>query len=383
MAAHARLAPSAASRWMACSGSVALGEKAQSLLGPERQSSYAALGTALHEAAEHLLSDWDLPNEVVIGMEFHEVTVEENHLDRFIPYVDLVKSLGGEQFYEVRVILDEELVWGTADAIVIYCKKGIWRMAVIDLKTGSGVTVNAYKNYQLLVYAIGAFKIFDLLYPIKYIDMVISQPATRETPDVWTVDNLEIEEYHKEILIAMARVAEFPTAYTAGETQCRWCRGKALCPALAAEVERTNDMVLSEMTAANMADALELVPLVKAWVDGVEDFSKDFMLEGNAVPGYKVVGGRRSRGWEDVDLAQRYLKARVPKFQANCFTSKFKSPAQIETMLRKVEPRKEVDMGKLATWREGNPTIAKESDRRESIGPGSRAAADFAEVANE
>lgn len=329
------------------------------------------------------MNDWGRLHGDVVGLTFHEIKVEEEHLDRFIPYVELVKSLGGEQFYEVRVTLDEELVWGTADAVVVYCKKGIWRMAVVDLKTGSGVAVDAFENYQLLVYAIGAFKQFDMLYPIKYIDMVISQPVLRETPSVWTLDNLEIEEYHNEILKAMARVAEFPNTYTPGEVQCRWCRGRALCPALEAEVTKAKEMDLTEMTGANMQDALDLVPLVKAWLDGVDNFSKDFMLEGNEVPGYKVVGGRRSRGWEDQDKVIRYLKARVPKFQHNCYNMKLKTPAQVEKMLKSVEPRRPVEMDKLAVWKEGNPTIARESDKREAIVPGNRAAADFAEVADE
>lgn len=381
MTKHARLAPSAASRWMNCSGSVALSEKAQSLLGPEVQSVYAASGSALHEAAELVLHD---PETVVVGQTFNGVLVEEEHLSRFMPYVDYVNGIidkyDADLYIEVKVIFHEDLVWGTADAVICFIdKKGFSHLVVVDLKTGSGVKVYAFENYQLLIYAIGAFEQFDFVYDFDYITMVISQPPLDHHSE-WRIDNLELIEYQDKIMTAMARVAEFPHAYTAGEDQCRWCRGKALCPALEAEVTRARDMDLSVMTGDNMADALILVPLVKAWIDGVENFSKDYMMEGHAIEGYKVVGGRRSRGWGDVDRAQRYLKARIPKFQHNCFNMKFKSPSQIETMLRGVEPRREVDMESLAAWKEGNPTIALESDRRDSIGPGSRAAADFGEL---
>ncbi len=48
--AHARLSPSAAERWMTCPGSVKLSEAIQ-----DRESQYAAEGTAAHELAEHIL----------------------------------------------------------------------------------------------------------------------------------------------------------------------------------------------------------------------------------------------------------------------------------------------------------------------------------------
>lgn len=386
MSAHARLAPSAASRWMKCPGSVALGEKAESLLGTtETQSAPAALGTALHEAAEDCLKRGEFPAETV-GRVYNEIQVQPEHIERFEAYVTLVRGLveefGGEPFYEVRVHFSEDC-WGTADCCIVYQKKGIWRLAVIDLKTGSGVAVDAWENYQLLVYGIGAYDQLAMLGydEIKYIDLVISQPILRDKPSIWTVDNLELEVYRQEILDGIERVEDFPTMYEASEDACRWCRGRAICPALSAKMEESRKIDLALMTSDNLAEALDLVPLVKAWISGVEDFSKEFMLEGNLVPGYKVVQGRRMRGWVDIDKAQRYLKARVPKFQANCFNMKFKTPAQIEKMLRTVEARKEVDMDKIVKWSEGSPTIADETDSRdEYVRPG--AAKDFAEVAD-
>lgn len=133
------------------------------------------------------------------------------------------------------------------------------------------------------------------------------------------------------------------------------------------------------MLLADMSEAMTKVPLMKAWIKGVEDAMKQTLLEnGESIEGWKVVHGRQARKWKDEDTAVKYLKRRVPKFQHNFCTLKFMSPAQVEKKLKLVEPRKPVDLDGLIETVPGKPTIAPDSDKREAMVLGDKAADDFA-----
>ena len=49
-------------------------------------------------------------------------------------------------------------------------------LTVIDFKYGKGVAVSADHNSQMMLYALGALELFDALYDIAEIRMVIFQP---------------------------------------------------------------------------------------------------------------------------------------------------------------------------------------------------------------
>jgi hypothetical protein len=366
---------------MKCSGSVALTEKALNLLGEPVQSSYAAHGTAMHSAAEALLTGKVKRPKNLIGLVFNEVIITAEDLDRFLPYVEYVQALmkkyksSATLYVEVKVKLTDQ-VWGTADTVICLTDKNDnRRLVVIDLKTGSGVSVFAEGNLQLAIYALGAYDLFNPIYEFDYVDMVISQPP-KDILSTWTVDVRELEEYRMQVYDAIEAIEKWPNAYVPSEEACRWCPGKAICPAVGLLVEKARQMDLNAMTGANIGDALLLAPIVKLWLEGVENFSKDYMLVGNKVPGFKVVRGRRgNRKWKDPDAAESFLEKYVPKFRKIGYNVKLKTPPQMISALAELEVELEID--DLITQDEGSPTIVPDSDKRDAITPGSRAAADF------
>lgn len=61
--------------------------------------------------------------------------------------------------------------FGTADCIVIADSE----MNIVDYKHGKGVEVNAVDNPQMMLYALGALDIFDVIYDIDSVRMTIYQ----------------------------------------------------------------------------------------------------------------------------------------------------------------------------------------------------------------
>ena len=62
--------------------------------------------------------------------------------------------------------------FGTGDLVIV--ADGV--IEVIDFKSGRGVRVDAHRNSQLMLYALGALLEFDPLYDIHHVRMTIVQP---------------------------------------------------------------------------------------------------------------------------------------------------------------------------------------------------------------
>ena len=72
--------------------------------------------------------------------------------------------------------------FGTSDAILI----SDGTMHVIDYKHGLGILVSAEDNPQMKCYALGALELFDDIYDIDTVSMIIYQ----QTPDISTYESV-------------------------------------------------------------------------------------------------------------------------------------------------------------------------------------------------
>lgn len=63
---------------------------------------------------------------------------------------------------------------------------------IIDLKYGQGVLVDATENPQMMLYALGALRIFDCLYDIESVSMTIYQPR-RENVSTWVDSHIPVQ----------------------------------------------------------------------------------------------------------------------------------------------------------------------------------------------
>lgn len=156
--AHAKKSPSAAVRWMTCSGSNVLSEGIE-----DPGSGYAAEGTAAHELAERILKGADgkdlIGKKAENGIEF-----TADMLTEVLKYVttvrDLVASTGGTLLVEQRLSIEhltgEADAHGTSDCVILADSE----LIVGDLKFGRGERVDAEENHQLMIYALAALEKF-------------------------------------------------------------------------------------------------------------------------------------------------------------------------------------------------------------------------------
>jgi hypothetical protein len=382
---------------MACPGSVALSEGI-----PDTSSSYAREGTAAHELAARVLNDPDSAARDYVGrdIEFDDhgkrvswpVTPDmAAHVD---DYVKLVreraagKTLLVEQKLPIGHITGEEGATGTSDAVIIdYDQEAI---EVIDLKYGMGVQVLAEDNEQTQMYALGALHEYGLISDFSYVTMLIHQPRLNHVSE-WSIPVAQLEEFGLEARAAanIARDAQDVLAQNdkldwmylnPGEKQCRFCKAKAACPALRAEVTEVVGGS-SVATAEDFAQFLPEVPdsqtgdnylsiamakvgLVEDWCKGVRAEVERRLLAGKPVEGFKLVTGKRgARKWSDDKAVEKLFKSFRLKHE-EMYDYSLISPTKAEKLL--TSARWEKAQG-LITQSAGKPSVAPVTDRRQEI----------------
>ncbi len=395
--AHAKLSPSGAHRWMACPGSVVLEAEY-----PDSGSDYAREGSAAHELAAIVLEeDGDrASNYVGKKVEFYdgddpvlwEVTEDmARHVD---DYVKLVREYaqGGTLMVEQRLgighITGEEGAKGTSDVVIV--KGG--ELVVMDLKFGMGVKVDAAENPQLQLYALGALNEFDMLADFHTITMVIHQPRLNHVSE-WSIPVAQLQEFGLEAMAAanITRDAEevlekndkLDWMYlNPGEKQCKFCKAKADCPALRAEITE----VVGGSAAASIEEFAEFMPetidmqtgdnylpiamskveLVEQWCKAVRAEVERRLFAGQKVDGYKLVEGKRgSRKWADEKDAEALFKSFRLR-QDEMYDFSLISPTKAEKLFKE-NPKRWAKVQDLITQSAGKPSVAPATDKRQEI----------------
>ena len=122
-------------------------------------------------------------------------------------------------------------------------------------------------------------------------------------------------------------------------------------------------------------DVLPMVPIVKTWISGVEDFALAQALSGVQLPGWKIVEGRSVRKIVDADATITALN------QAGYKTTEILKPQELRTItdLEKLVGKKQFAAlcGEWIEKPKGKPTLAPESDKRKAIDP---VAEDFKDI---
>lgn len=195
---HSRyFSASASHRWISCPPSVVGAQLEQ------HNTDAADEGTMGHHFSELTLKDRLIamrcgadPLQYHVGRykgKIHQGwKLATQHISYLQGYVDFVWSLvaaGGRLYVENRVRYDEPLgvdgmaeifaAFGTADALIVMPDGTLF---VVDLKFGKWV-VDAERNSQQALYAIGGYRSLRLLHNIKKFVFVIYQPRTAGRPD--------------------------------------------------------------------------------------------------------------------------------------------------------------------------------------------------------
>jgi hypothetical protein len=386
---HSPISPSGISAIIKCPGKVKLCE------GLEDKTSFAAAqGTVAHEICEQKLKGKRFP---VIGsvkvQDGHEVEVDKEMIDAVKVYVKHIagikESIDSELNYEEAIEVKDSLEWcdipecyGTSDYSL---SVPFHTLYIRDYKHGVGVTVSAERNEQLMVYALIAGQ--ELFETYDKINIGIVQPRTRDGNPIktWETTPEEIINWGNNSLKPAIELAMSDDApLNPGEKQCMWCRGKAICPALAKQALQVAqedfkdfsdikpDAVVDSVSIEKVAQVYEQLPLLKSFIKAIEARVFNTLALGEKVNGYKLVKGRRSRSWTD----ETRMAITLTDMGLEPFEKKLLSPAKAEKLLTK-DKKKEVQS--FISVSEGKPSIVKSSDKRVAI---TTAADDFAVFKN-
>lgn len=362
--AHARLAPSAAHRWISCAGSVRMAEAA----GGSKGSTYAAEGTAAHELAAMCLKGgydadkflgWVVDVETSTIALFEEepdnettFEVDEEMVEGVQMYLDAVRSLipkKGPYELDVEQRLDmthiHDGIFGTGDTVLYQIAVG--RLHVIDLKYGRGVAVEPEENPQLMLYGAGAARRYHNRVLNEVVLHIVQPRAPHPHGPIrsWQTDAITLMEF-EDVLRERAAATQAPDAPLVAGEWCRFCPALATCPAAR---QKAFDSALSEfaeedatppapeaLNSEQIAAVLGEAEFIGNWVKAVQVYAHAEAVAGRCPPGYKLVPKRATRKWIDEKEAEETLFYAEGLSNDVIYTEpELKSPAQVEKAIGK------------------------------------------------
>jgi len=407
MSDHALLSPSRAHRWMACPGSIREESKYPDESGPA-----AVDGTHTHSLLEYCIKNDMLDPHSMVGAELtdHEgkFVVDDQRANRVRMALDYIKQRIAEYNGMCEVISETRVdpayligrtdMSGTVDVQI----RGGRVIELIDYKDGMNL-VEADGNVQLLQYAIGVLAGFErpinAEYPFDVIRMTIIQPKLAMKGQNYIMHwELFVSEVIAKMgdFIVKAKATDDPNApLIPGERQCKYCRAKGSCSALASnvmkevgvmfQVTETSPLDLAHqsankdpntMTDQQIREIMEAAPLMRQLLESVEEEALRRMKKGQSIPGLKIVNGRGSRVWAlpENEMAEKLVKLGIPKSEV--YETKLLSPSKAEkvTWKKRDGTQKCLSERQIKTLNQeyvvkmaGKLTVAPESDDRPAV----------------
>ena len=385
---HAKLSPSGASRWLACTPSAKLEEQF-----PDRSSAAADEGTHAHAVSEVLILEklGRLTAEEV-KTQLAKLSESEYHSDELLDLCEEYSVFVMEKFAEAQAITPDAVIFtetkidlsmyipegfGTGDVFIVSDRV----LKFIDLKYGKGVPVSAVSNSQMMTYAAGAMHRFGMLYDIDRVEMTIYQPRIGNI-STWSCTVEELDAWVAHVLVPGALQAfEGLGEYVPGD-HCRFCKARGACKALAdyqLEIAKHEFAEPALMTDEQIADVLDRAKSFTAWVSSVQAYAlHEALVNDKQWPGYKVVEGRANRKYSDEAAVIAKL------IEAGWSEDLILKPRAVLgiTALEKAITKKlfQQHVSPLVFKPDGKPTLVPVSDKREPMDKLKLASADFAEL---
>lgn len=334
---------------------------------------YAEIGTAAHALLELALRlDVD-PAEIA------PKGVPEDMIEAVALALDYVRGYIADEpsafvWPEERLyIIPEHGIFGTSDIVITTPAE----LAIIDYKHGFQI-VTSWTQQGL--YAVGARTKHGRR---DHYRLVTVQPRARHIDGPvreLVVDNAWLDELEARARAAAEVSADPARTYRSAGAHCKYCRAAAVCPELARKVMRAAIADFTELPVVNprpapvsldpgaLADNLHLANVVGIWLKAVRDAAYNLIQEGIAIPGFKMVAGKKMRFWSDVGAVwYAFNIADVPEDEFA--PRELVSPAGAEKLnkLRKKRGSSFVDVSEYVRTRTADPALVPESDPRPAL----------------
>ena len=371
---HAKLSASGSNRWINCPGSIVLESSFE-----EKESEYAEEGRLAHSVAELKLTKYFKkgigPKKFKSAMdEFKKSPYWNKSMDDYTDdYFEFVKekalSYPDRPFVDVELRVDYSNIapegFGTCDCVMLHGEE----LSIIDLKYGTGVKVDAKDNSQLMLYALGVYNMFSVIYGIKTIHLSIVQPRLGHF-DTHTINIDELLAFGERIKPIALEAFNGSDKLAVGD-HCGFCKAKSKCRARAeAMFKPVEEHILSKevdpyeiklLSSREMGDLLMKLDGVVDWIKSLESEALAEALAGNTVTGYKLVEGRSVRKITDEALAVSKLVSAGYE-EPLLYERKLLSMTNLEKLVGKKDFASILDG--VIEKPPGKPTLVKASDKR-------------------
>ena len=298
---HALLSASSAHRWISCPPSALLSKNFEDV-----SSSFAQEGTDAHTLAQYKLENslginTKDPTEALSFYNEEMNSHAENYAIFVLEQVEKTK----ETCADPQVLIEQKLDfskyvpggYGYVDCLII----ADGTLTVIDYKYGLGIAVSAERNPQMFCYALGALALFDGIYDIDNVHLIIYQPR-RENISEYDISKSELVKWAEEVLAPTAELAIKGKGEYKSGAHCQFCKAKATCRKRAEcnlELAKYDFEVPATLNNDEIAAILTKADELVSWANDVKEYALKEALHGTKFEGFKLVAGRSNRKYTD------------------------------------------------------------------------------------
>lgn len=360
---HAILSASSSHRWLNCNPSARL---EQDFAAHETEA--AAEGTAAHALCEHKLRK-ALKMRSKKPISQYDCDEMDAYTDGYLEFVMEALEEAKQSCPDPLVLIEQKLDFscyvpdgfGTGDCLIVADKL----LHIIDFKYGQGVLVEAEENPQMMLYVLGALRIFDCLYDIDTVSMTIYQPR-RENVSTWTISVADLMDWAENTLKPKAELAYKGEGEYQPGPWCQFCKAAVKCRARAESKLQLAKYEFAQpplLTDEEIGDILGKLDDLTKWANEIVAYAQDAAVNhGKEWSGYKLVESRTNRKYTDEDAVSKAAKAAG-------YHDIFKQSLITITEMEKLMGKKtfaEV-LGGFVVKPQGKPTLVPASDKRPAL----------------
>ena len=306
----------------------------------------------LHELASDCLEFNQTPDDLYAEYktcreEGEEASIlTERQLQALDDYINYVKSLLVDENSQLRV--DEKVSYnhivpggkGKVDAMVI--DEGVCH--IIDL-SAVRMPVDAKKNHQLLLYALGAIASIRETYHCDLFKLTCVQPLLHRRSS-WEITRDELKVWGDTIKNSVKSALSAQPHFSPSLTACSRCQARSRCTPLAVHCmkfikQHQESLTMYDANKLNpneLSKILNELPLIKLWQESVEQKAIERLKQGYEIPGYALTYTKPTVSWTH-DQAAANVMSKLGLTEREIYhdevvlAAKVKSPEQVKYRL--------------------------------------------------